>query len=232
MSDKVIGIIGGLGPEATIDLYRKIIAATPADIEQEHLRVLIDSNPKTPCRIKAILEGGISSGPVLAEMAQGLERSGADLLVMACNTAHYYYPQIVDAVDIPVLNIIEETVKSIKKLLPNIHRVGIMASHALLQTGLYQEALNHGGLKVIRPSDGEAAKMMTCIFRFKAGSGADSIQHEVQALARKLIDNGAQVIIAGCTELPLLIRDEDLRVPLVDPTEVLAIAAVSIAKDI
>ncbi len=232
MSDKVIGIIGGLGPEATIDLYRKIIIATPAGIEQEHLRVLIDSNPKTPCRIKAILEGGVSSGPVLAEMARGLEKNGADLLVMACNTAHYYYPQIVDAVDIPVLNIIEETVKNIKKQLPGIKRVGIMASHALLQTGLYQEALNHMGLEVIRPSNDEAAEMMAYIFRFKAGSVEDSIQHEVQELAGKLIDNGAQVIIAGCTELPLLIEPEDLSVPLVDPTEVLARAAVSIAKDI
>lgn len=110
---RVVGVIGGMGPAATLDFYAKLIAATPATREQDHLRVLIDSNPGVPDRNLALAGGAPSPeaapGPVLADMARGLERAGADLLVMACNTAHAFEADIRRAVAIPFVSIITET---------------------------------------------------------------------------------------------------------------------------
>lgn len=230
MNEKVIGVIGGLGPDATVDLFKKLLAVTPATIEQEHLRILIDNNPKTPCRIKAILGDGSSPGPVMANMAKNLENAGADLLLIACNTAHYYYPQIASAVKIPVLNIIEETVKKIRTDYPSVSKVGLMASSALLKVELYQKAFAETGIQVIEPTKEETQEVMDCVFRLKGGEKSERNRQGVLKVANSLIKRGAQAIVAGCTELPILLTQDDIEVPYIDPTEVLAQRAVFMAK--
>src|SRR5690348_7801651 len=104
----VIGVLGGMGPRATVDFYSKLIAATPAECEQDHLRVHIDSNPQIPDRSEALAGRGESPGTVLAAMAAGLERAGADFLVMPCNTAHAFEPEIRAAVNVPFVSMIDE----------------------------------------------------------------------------------------------------------------------------
>ena len=230
--DKVIGIIGGLGPEATVDMLKKIIDATPASIEQEHIRVLVDNNPKTPCRIKAILDNGPSSGPVLAEMAKGLEKSGAELLVIACHTAHYYYDEINNSTSIPVLSIIEETVKELQKKHLEKRRIGLIASSALIQAGIYQKALLSVGLEVIEPSNEDISEVMAAIFSFKKGNKDCANKKIIGKVANNLIDRGAEIIILGCTELPMLLNAEEVKVPCLDSTNLLAKAAVMQAKGI
>src|SRR5690554_5524519 len=150
MTTKVVGIIGGMGPEATVDLMTKIIRATPAKIDQEHIRTLVDNNPRVPSRVEAIMQDCPSPGPVMAEMAKNLEKWGADFLAIPCNTAHYYYPDVVEAVEIPVINMIEETLKVLKK--DNVQNVALLATTATLATKLYEKKAQVEGINLILPS--------------------------------------------------------------------------------
>ena len=139
MKEKTVGILGGMGPEATVDFMHRIINLTPAKDDNDHIRMLIDNNPKVPSRIKSIIEGkGEDPTPHLIEMAQQLENQGADFLVIPCNTAHYYYDKIVSHISIPVLNMVDLTVENIIVDLPEIKKVGLLASTAVLIINLYK----------------------------------------------------------------------------------------------
>src|ERR1700760_783522 len=112
--EKVIGVIGGMGPEATVDFLHRLVARTPARDDADHLHVLVDNNPKIPSRIAALIDGtGEDPAPVLCAMAKGLEAQGADFLVMPCNTAHYYLPAIAGSVAIPMLDMVALSVRKL-----------------------------------------------------------------------------------------------------------------------
>ena len=117
--EKIVGILGGMGPEATVDLMQRIIRLTPALDDADHIRCIVDNNPKVPSRIKAIIEGGGEDpGPCMAEMGRRLESWGADFLVIACNTAHFYYDAVRDAVTIPVINLIDLVANHVQEHFP------------------------------------------------------------------------------------------------------------------
>ena len=151
MPRKVIGILGGMGPEATADLFLKIIKSTPAKKDQEHLRILIDNNPQIPDRTAAILHGGEDPTPALVETGKNLERAGADFLIIPCNTAHYFHGNIQDAVTIPVLHMMSATAGEMKAR--GIKRAGLLASDGTVQSGLYHKALAQSGIEVVIPQE-------------------------------------------------------------------------------
>src|SRR3982751_789037 len=125
MSEKVVGVIGGMGPEATVDFMRRLVARTPARDDADHLHVLVDNNPKIPSRIAALIEGtGEDPTPVLCAMARGLQAQGADFLVMPCNTAHFYLPAIAASVSIPMLDMVQLAIAK----LAGAGKVGLLAS--------------------------------------------------------------------------------------------------------
>ena len=127
-NEKIIGILGGMGPEATIDLFQKIVKLTPAQQDQEHLRIIIDNNPKIPDRTKAILHGGENPLPELIKTAQNLERAGADFIIIACNTAHYYLPEIQKTVNITIFSIMQETALYIHHVFPSMKQISCFMS--------------------------------------------------------------------------------------------------------
>lgn len=141
MGEKVIGVLGGMGPEATADLFRKIIRATPAEKDQDHIRVIIDSNPKIPDRTAAIIGGGPSPLPEMTETAKNLEKAGADLIIIPCNTAHYYYEKLKKSIRIPILNMVELTAQAIKGGFPHVKKVGIIGTTGTVRAGIYNRAL-------------------------------------------------------------------------------------------
>ena len=151
MPRKTVGIIGGMGPEATVDFMAKVIKKTPAQIDQQHLHMLVDNNPQIPNRLDAILNNGQTPGPILAQIALQLEKWGADILAMPCNTAHYYFSEVERAVQIPVLSIIDETIKVLKE--KNVNSVGLLASAGTLKTRLYHNKLEAANIKVVIPSE-------------------------------------------------------------------------------
>ena len=228
---KVIGILGGMGPQATIDLYQKILDSTAASRDQEHIPTLIWSNPGIPDRNMAILQGGPDPSPALSAGARILEQGGADFIVVPCNTAHLFAEAIVAAVKIPLVNMVEETAMEAARLLPGGSRVSILATTATVSTGLYQKALEKHGLSFMLPGAEDQETIMATIFDaegIKAGFVDDNNRNRALSVLRRQEESGAAAFIAGCTELPLVLRQEDAEY-LLDPTLLLARAAVRLA---
>jgi aspartate racemase len=219
---KVIGVLGGMGPDATVDFMAKVIALTPADKDQEHIHMLVDHNPKVPNRQTAILAGGEDPGPVLAEMAQRLEVAGADMLVMPCNTAYVFASSIIEAVDIPLLSIIDVTIDAILQSDATVRNVGVLATDGCLRASVYQDALQERSLTPVLPEGDELAELMVLINAIKAGDKSDAVAAAMRNLADALISRGAEAIVAGCTEIPLVLDASALSVMLISSTDALA----------
>jgi len=231
MREKVIGILGGMGPEATIDLFRKIVESTPARSDQEHLRIIIDNNPKIPDRTAALLHGGEDPTPLLRATARNLERAGADLLVMPCNSAHLFYDRIAEAVSIPILHIADEAVEEALRRFPGIQAVGILATTATARLGLYHRRFEARGIRALSPSDADQEIVQGVIFSVKAGDKGAAVRERIRGVAESMAARGAQLLLTACTELPLILQDGDVSVPVLDPTLALARAAVRHARE-
>ncbi len=228
--EKTVGIIGGMGPEATVDFMRRIIRFTRADDDIDHVRCLVDNNPKVPSRIKALLEGGtVSPGPCMAEMACGLERWGADFLCIPCNTAHNYYKDVCDAVSIPVLNMIELTAGAIRDACPGVAKAGILASPAVRITKLYEVPCRALGLEPVYPAPDMEDVLLGVIKTVKSGDLGPEVHARYQSVVDDVTRRGAQALAVACTELGLL-TDISYPVPCVDAADVLARAAAEIAR--
>ena len=230
MPEKIIGILGGMGPEATIDLFYKIIKFTPSEKDQDHLRIIIDNNPKIPDRTAAILGKGEDPLPALQKSARNLEKAGADFIIIPCNTAHYFLSQIQKSVKIPILNMIEETAKEIQKRISPIQKVGLLASIGTYKTEIYHQHFKKYNIEIISPEEKDKEKVLKVIHAVKAGNLSEKIKKNILKIAQKLIDKRAEAIITGCTEIPLILKEGDIPVPIIDPTQALAKAAVQKAK--
>lgn len=228
--DKVVGVIGGLGPEATLDFYAKVLAATPATCDQEHLRVVIDSNPKVADRNRAVAGEGESPGPALAATARALERAGADLLCMPCNTAHAFLADVLAATPLPFVSIINAALDEAKAVQPPVRRVGLLTADGARRARVYEDALAAAGFDAVRLDDADQARLMALIYGVKAGRRGDHERRATAGLAQSLVERGAQALIAGCTEVPLLMSAADVAVPLIDSTAALARAVVRAAR--
>lgn len=228
--EKVVGVLGGMGPEATLDFFAKLLAKTGAKSDQDHLHLLIDNNPKVPNRHLAIAGEGPSPGPVLAAMAARLEQAGADFLVMPCNTAHAFQVDIEAAVHIPFVSIVDETVRATLERAPGATSVGVLAAEGCLAAQLYQRAFAAHGAEVLAPQGEQLDTLMALIYRIKAGDRGADVHDAVFELAMELCSGGAEVIVAGCTEVPLVLQDEALPCPLVSSTDALVEATLAYAK--
>jgi aspartate racemase len=226
---KTIGILGGMGPEATAYLFELIIKNTQVEKDQEHIPIIIYNNPEIPPRTDAILKKGPSPLPLLLEGVRTLHQAGVDFIVMPCVTAHYYYHDIAKQEKIPFLNLLDETLFYVKKNLPALTRVGLVASTGTLHSKLFHETFAKEDIAVIVPSREEQGQVMEAIFGkqgIKAGFTSGPAQKIIQEVARKLIQKGAEAVIAGCTEVPLVLNQEDLSVPLVDPLRIIALKSI------
>jgi aspartate racemase len=216
---KTVGVIGGLGPLATLDFFERVLRRTRAVREQDHLRLIIDNNPHFPDRNAHARGEGPSPGPALALCAKGLQAAGADVIVMACNTTHTWEGEIRAAISVPFLSIIRETVDAVAELRPEA--VGVLAVDACLSAGLYQNALKGAGLKTVLLNADSQKTFMELIYRIKSGDSGETVKRSMVTLARKLEAQGAEVIIAGCTEIPIVLTADDIEGELVSSTDIL-----------
>lgn len=231
MKEKVVGILGGMGPEATIDLFSRIVRVTHAKKDEDHLRIIIDNNPKMPSRQDAILKGTQSPGPALAETALNLERAGADFIIIGANTAHHFYDDVAGAVNVPVLHIIEEAVKETIKVVPGIAEVGILATTAAMKVKIYHKSFEKFGLHVLDIPEEIQDRIQKSIFSFKYdGLTSDNVSMLAKS-AEYLINRGAQALVMGCTEIPIILSGIEFPVPVIDPNEVIAKVAVQYARN-
>ena len=227
MTKKIIGIIGGMGPLATADLFEKITLHTRAQRDQDHLRVLIDSNTGIPDRTAALLHGGEAPNPRLTASAALLERMGAEVLVMPCNTAHCFYDAVAGAVNIPVLHMIRLTAPALSER--GVAAAGLLATDGTIQTGIYQETFAGTGIRLLTLEGADQQAIMDLTYR---GIKAGDLHHDPAPARRameELLGRGAQTLILGCTELPLAAKLYHLDYPFTDPTLELALGAIRFA---
>lgn len=231
---KTIGIIGGMGPEATCDLLGKIIAGTPAEKDQDHIPVLVDNNTRIPDRTAHLMGKGPSPLPELVRTALRLETMGADILVMPCNTAHHYRQAMLPYLDARFPSMLEETAEHILRAFPETRTVGLMATTGTYASGLYRKELEKRGLSLAEPSEQGKALLLKWIYALKGGH-RQVPESELLQVLKAFGDAGASTVILGCTELPLLFSGlshkalEGFR--FVDATRVLARAAVRLALE-
>lgn len=222
---KIIGVIGGMGPLATSDLFNKLVRSTVAASDNEHPHVIIDSNTNIPDRTAAILGHGESPLPQLIKSAQLLQNACADFLIMPCNTAHYFLPQLQSAVSIPILNMLEITLTELKR--QSITAAGLLATDGTMQTRIYENLLEGSGITVHKLDSASQAELMRMIYSLKAGHCEFNRAILIAGLDA-LITAGAQTLILGCTELPIAFAENNLSYyPLIDPTLLLALQALA-----
>jgi len=229
MKEKAIGILGGMGPEATLDCYSKIIGNTPAKKDQDHLRVIIDSNPKVPDRTAAIIGEGESPVPALLAGCRYLQKAGADFIIIPCVSAHFFIEELRRQTKLPILSIFDVVAETIVRDHPQIKTVGLMGTTGTISGGLFQKRLAAEGIETIIPDDIRQSKVMEAIYDIKKSQPTRSraqITADLIATAEGLVSRGARGIVAGCTEIPLALKPEHLAVPYFDALTILARAAI------
>ena len=223
---KTGGIIGGMGPGATALLFQKIIDHTDAKMDAEHIHILIDNRPSIPDRTAAILNRDDTPVRKICESGKRLEEMGAELIAIPCNTSHYFYPYIQENLDVPVINMLEETAKECKKL--GFASVGVLATTGTKKTGIYEQALSAQGLQTIYPDEAGQEVLMSIIYDYvKAGKPVtgEIFKEQLEDMESK----GAQAFVLGCTELPIVFSDGDMGRRFIDSLDILAKKTVEMA---
>jgi aspartate racemase len=234
-----VGVVGGVGPAATVDFVKKIVSNTPAARDQDHIKLVVEQNPQIPDRTENLLGQGADPTISLYATCKKLEAGGADMVAIPCNTAHAFVERIQPYLGIPILNMLTETASELRRRFPKLTRVGLLATSGTLGSGVYAKALAAEGLQTIVPDESHQALVMRAIYGekgVKAGHVSGQCQSDIVAAANHLAGQGVQAIILGCTELPLLLSapvfttEMGSRVALIDPTLVLAQRCVLLAS--
>jgi len=228
--EKVVGIIGGMGPEATVDFMRRLIAAVPAKDDCDHLHVIADNNSKVPSRIAALIEGhGKDPAPVLVGMARRLEAAGADILTIPCNTAHHYHKKIARSVHVPVIDMVALSVKRLASLSPRPRRIGMLASMAVRKVGVYDHPLAEQNFEPLYGGAQTEAALLELIRAVKSSGATAALAKSYKAVAQTLADQGADALLVACTELSLF-PAPSVGLPVVDALDVLVEETVRAAR--
>lgn len=229
MSEPLVGVVGGVGPLATAYFLQRVVVSTQAERDQDHVNLLVLNHATIPDRTEFVLgRSGEDPGPVLARDAARLERFGVDFLVMPCNTAHYFTQQVLDAVTVPFVSIIDVTVEAALERAPGLRAVGLLATAGTVASRVYHDAFAARGVEVLTPDEADQAVVSAIIYdQVKAGLPADV--DALRAVAGRLVERGAGVVVLGCTELSVAAVDHDLldEAPFLDSMDQLVRATIT-----
>ncbi|WP_085506720.1 aspartate/glutamate racemase family protein [Thalassobacillus devorans] len=224
--EKTVGIIGGMGPLATVDIFNKIVRMTDAKIDQDHVRIVIDNNPGIPSRQDFFNGIGESPLPALIKTARSLEEMGAELIIMPCNTAHYFHRDIAKNTKIPFINMLEETAGYFSENFTDEKKVGLLATTQTCDLGIYDHFLNANGVEVVKPSAENQAYLMEIINVYIKQGNMNFDLDKWKEIIEELKEQGVETVILGCTELSIAFDVHPLEINTIDPTIVLAEAAI------
>lgn len=230
---KIIGILGGMGPLATVDLFEKIVRNTNAKIDQEHFKIIVYNNPRIPSRVDAIIKEKESPLEELIKSAQIIEAAGADFIIMPCHTAHNWLPELQEAIRIPIINMVELVADHIAEVNgKHSAKILLLATTATIKSKIYEKTFEERGIKLLIPNECEQNIIASTIDEVKAGNIKNnpflcSLGHIIE----KQKQAGVTSIIGGCTELPLLFPFLPDGIEYIDPTLLLAKAAIKIAEN-
>lgn len=225
---KTLGVLGGMGPLATVDFLKKLVTSTDAKRDRDHIHTFIDSNCEIPDRTDYIINDlPIENSPLtsLLSSVKRLERLGVSAIVMPCNTAHYFAKEIEDHIDIPFINMIEETAKD----LVDEDTVGLLATKGTYRAKIYSSTFKNYDISISYPPYELMLKVNKVIYMLKEGVCENN--NECRALLDEVFchyrEMGIKKVILGCTELPLLFNGQHIEdIELIDPTEILALSAI------
>ncbi|OLS64294.1 aspartate/glutamate racemase family protein [Pseudomonas putida] len=235
-----LGIVGGVGPAATVDFMGKVVASTPAGKDQDHLKMVVEQNPQIPDRTANLLHAETDPTLALYATCKRLESAGANAIAIPCNTAHAFVERIQAHLRVPIVNMLGETVEHIRRTHGTDKVIGLLATSGTVQSQVYHQAAAQAGLQLLAPGHDYQAMVMEAIYGergIKAGFTEGICREQLLVAAEHLCDLGAEVLILGCTELPLVLGHcegfalGEHRVALVDPTLVLARACVNLALE-
>jgi aspartate racemase len=232
MYPKTVGIIGGMGPLSTIELMNKIYQRTAVKNEQQHIRMLVDNRPQIPDRTDFILNQGPSPVPYLQESAQLLEKWGADFIAIACNTAHLFFSEVDAIVKIPILNMLSLLHTNLSKLLPEGSPIGLLTTSGAIKSGLFHQYLQNYHL-IIPAEDIQKKYVLEAIYGksgVKTGEVTQKNKDLIYEALKSISSESPAVIIAGCTEIGLILQQMDLGVKIINPLDLLAAEIVVQAK--
>lgn len=222
MNDKIVGIIGGMGPEATAFYYMKFVKKTKVHKDQDHFRVIIDGNSKIPDRTKAILNGDTSPLQEIRKCVETLNKTKVDIGFIPCITSHYFIDEIRKNTQFILVDALEELNRHIKKQYSDQTKIGILATTGTGKTGIFDKRLNH--FHLIYPDEQQQEnKVMKAIYSPKFGIKGGYTQGQcidlLKEAGKDLILKGAEVLIAGCTEIGMVMDQLEFSVPLLDPMD-------------
>lgn len=236
-----VGMIGGLGPAATVDLYDKIVKATPAGFDQEHFKLVVEQNPQIPDRTKALLEDGLDPTTAMYSCAKRLQDDECDCIIIPCNTAHAFVPYMERHLDVPFINMQQAAMDEIYAKFGENARIGLMATTGTVRTGIYEEKAKAMGMPIFTPDEEHQARVMAAIYGpkgAKAGYTDGICREDLVSAAEYLVEkHQCNCLILGCTELPLILDETDdfecagAKVSLIDPTSALARKVVRMAEE-
>jgi aspartate racemase len=226
--DMTVGIIGGMGPYATLEFFKCILDNTPAQKDWDHLHIIIDNNPKIPSRTRAFLFDEEDPVPMMIRSAISLQEAGADFVVLPCNSAHYFLPRVREKVDAPFIDMVDQTCEAIVSQQAKV--VGLIAGEVTVKGKLYEQRLDQHGISVLQVSDAEQILVRSVIEDVKQNIVSDTTRTNVQRLISALENRGADTVILGCTELPMAVQGITTSCNIVDSLDVLAKAVVQRAK--
>lgn len=218
-----------MGPEATAVFYHYLIKITPAGNDQEHIPVIIYSQPRIPDRTEFLVAGGESPLPLLLETARVLETAGADLIAIPCNTAHIFWKEIQESLSIPVLHIIRESAEKVRQDYGTGTRIGILSTTGTIRTALYQKELEKVGLVPVPPTQEEQSKIHGIITQIKAGNTGDETREALLDIIQGLKEGGSSAVILGCTELGIVVQSGPREPGIYDSLLILAEKSVELA---
>lgn len=222
---KTIGILGGMGPLATADLFRKIITLTDAESDNEHIEIIVENNTKIPDRTDHIINNGEDPTKHMIKSAIRLEMMGVDVIVMPCNTAHYFYDEIIKYIDIPFMNMIVETANKAKELYPDTKKIGLLATEGTCKAGIYDKVFEQYDLELVKPDEDHQKYVTELIYDIKRGK-TDIDLTNFRTTLEALKKREAELFILGCTELPVAFQMFNIDERCIDPTKILACSAI------
>lgn len=221
---KKLGVIGGLGPMATALFMQMVTEMTDADVDQEHIEMLIHSCPQIPDRTSFILDHTREDPrPEMIRIGRNLAKQGVDLIAVPCITSNYFYKELTEAIQVPVINIIQETCSYLEER--GIHTAGLMATSGTIESGLFQERFAASGCRLALPSEERQRQVMHLIYKNVKANRAPEMKFFTE-VSEELKTNGAEVILLGCTELSVIHRNHEIGSGYLDIMQLMAKCAV------
>ena len=231
MQEKTLGILGGVGPLATVYFADLIVKMTPAACDQDHIRTIVSNNPKIPDRTDYILDRTKPNPlPAMIADAKMLESVGCDAIAIPCNTAHFFFDEIQKNVGVRVINIIEETLRYAYRTVPGLQKVGVLATTGTLHSDVYPHVASRFGIECVYPdADGVRSLMHIIYDQVKAGQPVD--RDAFFAVVDSMKARGCDAVILGCTELSVIYYELQIKRPdILDSMTALAAACVQDIK--